>query len=169
MPCVTLHCLVHLINPAFQQERFPGIYSIRTSPVGSKEHYSLAAMTLWSTIPYAIWQLSYHFLITVRRREKIAAGRPTSFTVGTLHSHQSLNAKLKISVASKILLQSLDRKSRPLPPRLPPRTSLHANPILLRRPNHGPLPPLVLLPLLERLLPYRCLLLVRLQWGYLLH
>lgn len=37
-------------------------------------------MTLWSTIPYAIWQLSYHFLITVRRREKIAAGRPTSFT-----------------------------------------------------------------------------------------
>jgi hypothetical protein len=37
-------------------------------------------MTLWSTIPYAIWQLSYHFMITVRRREKIAAGRPTSFT-----------------------------------------------------------------------------------------
>lgn len=37
-------------------------------------------MTLWSTIPYAVWQLSYHFMITVRRREKIAAGRPTSFT-----------------------------------------------------------------------------------------
>jgi hypothetical protein len=37
-------------------------------------------MYLWSTIPYAIWQLSYHFMITVRRREKIAAGRPTSFT-----------------------------------------------------------------------------------------
>jgi len=27
-----------------------------------------------------VWQLSYHFFITVRRREKIAAGRPTSFT-----------------------------------------------------------------------------------------
>lgn len=37
-------------------------------------------MAIWSTVPYAIWQLSYHFLITVRRREKIAAGRPTSFT-----------------------------------------------------------------------------------------
>ncbi|RAL59318.1 hypothetical protein DID88_006923 [Monilinia fructigena] len=37
-------------------------------------------MALWSSIPYAVWQLSYHFLITVRRREKIAAGRPTSFT-----------------------------------------------------------------------------------------
>jgi hypothetical protein len=37
-------------------------------------------MMLWATVPYAVWQLSYHFLITVRRREKIAAGRPTSFT-----------------------------------------------------------------------------------------
>lgn len=37
-------------------------------------------MVIWATVPYAIWQLSYHFLITVRRRDKIAAGRPTSFT-----------------------------------------------------------------------------------------
>ena len=37
-------------------------------------------MMIWATVPYAVWQLSYHFLITVRRREKIAAGRPTSFT-----------------------------------------------------------------------------------------
>lgn len=35
---------------------------------------------VWATVPYIIWQLSYHFLITIRRREKIAAGRPTSFT-----------------------------------------------------------------------------------------
>ncbi|CZS90126.1 probable Integral membrane protein [Rhynchosporium agropyri] len=80
MPCVTLHCLVHLITPAHQQDRFSAIYTIKTSPPGSKTHYGLLAMTLWSTIPYAVWQLSYHFLITVRRREKIAAGRPTSFT-----------------------------------------------------------------------------------------
>jgi hypothetical protein len=37
-------------------------------------------MMLWATLPYAVWQLSYHFLITVRRREVIKAGRPTSFT-----------------------------------------------------------------------------------------
>ncbi|KAF7897309.1 hypothetical protein EAF00_005537 [Botryotinia globosa] len=80
MPCVTLHCLVHLIDPSVQQSRFSAIYDIRTSPVGSSNHYGLLSMALWSTIPYAIWQLSYHFLITVRRREKIAAGRPTSFT-----------------------------------------------------------------------------------------
>jgi len=80
MPCVTLHCLVHLVPPALQKERYPAIWTIKNSPVGSKAHYSLFAMTLWSTIPYAVWQLSYHFFITVRRREKIAAGRPTSFT-----------------------------------------------------------------------------------------
>ena len=80
MPCVTLHCLVHLLPPAIQADRFPAIWAIRTSPPGSKTHYSLLDMTLWSTIPYAVWQLAYHFLITVRRREKIAAGRPTSFT-----------------------------------------------------------------------------------------
>ncbi|RDW84529.1 putative Integral membrane protein [Coleophoma cylindrospora] len=80
MPCVSLHCLVHLVPDALQKARFPAVWAIRTSAPGSKEHYSLLAMTLWSTIPYAVWQLSYHFLITVRRREKIAAGRPTSFT-----------------------------------------------------------------------------------------
>ena len=80
MPCVTLHCLVHLITPDWQKVRYPAIWTIKNSPIGSKTHYSLLAMTLWSTVPYAIWQLSYHFLITVRRREKIAAGRPTSFT-----------------------------------------------------------------------------------------
>ena len=80
MPPVTLHCLVHLTTPSFQQERFPAIYAIRYSDASSPEHYSLWAMMIWATVPYAIWQLSYHFLITVRRREKIAAGRPTSFT-----------------------------------------------------------------------------------------
>lgn len=80
MPPVTLHCLVHLTPAPFQAARFPAVYAIRYSPSDSPEHYSLWAMMIWATVPYAVWQLSYHFLITVRRREKIAAGRPTSFT-----------------------------------------------------------------------------------------
>ncbi|KAI4159340.1 MAG: hypothetical protein LQ342_006663 [Letrouitia transgressa] len=80
MPPVTLHCLVHLTTPDFQRQRFPAIYAIRYSSPESPEHYSLWAMMVWATVPYAVWQLAYHFLITVRRREKIAAGRPTSFT-----------------------------------------------------------------------------------------
>ena len=80
MPPVTLHCLVHLTLPEFQKIRFPAIYAIRYSEASSPEHYNLWAMMVWATVPYAVWQLSYHFLITVRRRDKIAAGRPTSFT-----------------------------------------------------------------------------------------
>ncbi|KAI9800193.1 MAG: hypothetical protein M1825_004177 [Sarcosagium campestre] len=80
MPPVVLHCLVHLIPAELQKAQFPAIYVIKYSLPGDKEHYSLADMMIWATVPYAVWQLSYHFLITVRRREKIAAGRPTSFT-----------------------------------------------------------------------------------------
>lgn len=80
MPCVTLHCLVHLTPKDIQAKRFPGIYAIKHSPPESHVHYSLFDMILWSSVPYAMWQLSYHFFITVRRRDKIAAGRPTSFT-----------------------------------------------------------------------------------------
>ncbi|KAF1958885.1 hypothetical protein CC80DRAFT_21677 [Byssothecium circinans] len=80
MPCVTLHCIVHLLDPAYQKQHFPAIYNIQNSSPDSPHHYTLAQMLLWATIPYGVWQLSYHFLITVRRREKIAAGRPTSFT-----------------------------------------------------------------------------------------
>ncbi|RYN39511.1 hypothetical protein AA0112_g3445 [Alternaria arborescens] len=80
MPCVTLHCLVPLLSPESQQEHYPAIYDIRHSDPTSPHHYSLLQMMLWATVPYAFWQLGYHFLITVRRRDKIAAGRPTSFT-----------------------------------------------------------------------------------------
>jgi hypothetical protein len=80
MPPVTLHCLVHLTPHSILQSRFPAIHHIKTSLPTSPDHYSLVSMMTWATVPYLIWQLSYHFLITVRRREKIAAGRPTSFT-----------------------------------------------------------------------------------------
>ncbi|KAK3378329.1 hypothetical protein B0H63DRAFT_452126 [Podospora didyma] len=81
MPCATLHCIVHLIDPETQRQRFPAIWTIKTSPPGSPTAYAnVISMLAWSTIPYAIWQLSYYFFITVRRRDKIAAGRPTSFT-----------------------------------------------------------------------------------------
>jgi hypothetical protein len=80
MPPATLHCLVHLTPADILRNRFPAVYNIKFSEPGSPEHYSLSAMIAWATIPYAVWQLCYHFFISVRRREKIAAGRPTSFT-----------------------------------------------------------------------------------------
>ena len=69
-----------MIPAELQRLRFPAIYAIKYSLPTAKEHYSLWAMMIWATVPYAVWQIGYHFLITVRRREKIAAGRPTSFT-----------------------------------------------------------------------------------------
>lgn len=80
MPCATLHCLVHLIEPAYQQSRFPAIHSVITASRSSPNYYSLAGMMLWASVPYMVWQFFYHAFITVRRRDKIAAGRPTSFT-----------------------------------------------------------------------------------------
>lgn len=80
MPCATLHALVHLIPAELQASKFPAIHTIKYSLPSAPEHYHLRAMVVWATLPYAIWQLSYHFLITVRKRSKIAAGRPTSFT-----------------------------------------------------------------------------------------
>jgi hypothetical protein len=63
-----------------QAQRYPAIYKIITSDPTSPQHYSLWQMMFWASWPYAVWQLSYHIFITVRRAEKIAAGRPTSFT-----------------------------------------------------------------------------------------
>ena len=80
MPCATLHCLVHLTESEYQQSRFPAIYNIVTASRSSPNYYSLAGMMLWASVPYMVWQFFYHAFITVRRREKIAAGRPTSFT-----------------------------------------------------------------------------------------
>jgi hypothetical protein len=80
MPCLTLHCLVHLLPDSYQKMRYPAIYNILHSAPTSPEHYTLPQMMLWASLPYAVWQLSYHLLISVRGRAKIAAGRPTSFT-----------------------------------------------------------------------------------------
>lgn len=79
MPCVTLHCIIHLLPLEVQRERYPAVYTIKTSEKHDPFHYSLPQMILWSSIPYALWQANYYFFITVRRAEKIAAGRPTSF------------------------------------------------------------------------------------------
>ncbi|KAF2501599.1 hypothetical protein BU16DRAFT_500822 [Lophium mytilinum] len=102
MPCVTLHCLVHLLPPTLQATRFPAIYTIKTSPPTSPEHYTLPQMLLWATCPYAIWQLSYHLLITVRRREKIRAGRPTSFTWMRKSYAPTLLGKLVLSLPDSL-------------------------------------------------------------------
>lgn len=80
MPPVTLHCIVHLTSEERLKSRFPGAYAIKHSSPDHPVHYSLLSMLFFASIFYAAWQCTYHFFISVRRAEKIAAGRPTSFT-----------------------------------------------------------------------------------------
>lgn len=75
MPPLVLHCLVHQLDPAYQTVRFPAIARVK-----GVEQYGLGDMMLYATVPYALWQICYHFFITVRRAAEIKAGRPTSFT-----------------------------------------------------------------------------------------
>ncbi|KAK6437958.1 hypothetical protein LTR95_005848 [Oleoguttula sp. CCFEE 5521] len=106
MPCATLHVLVHLIPRSLQESSFPAIASIRYSSPTAPEHYSLSAMIIWATLPYALWQLSYHFLITIRKRPQIAAGRPTSFTF--------LRRSYKNTVLGKFVLGFPDSLQEPV-------------------------------------------------------
>lgn len=81
MPCATLHCVIHLYDPEQQKTRFPAIYNIRhPGPDDPTSYANVLTMILWCSLSHMFWQLSYYYLITVRRKEKIAAGRPTSFT-----------------------------------------------------------------------------------------
>ncbi|RMZ81520.1 hypothetical protein DV738_g2187, partial [Chaetothyriales sp. CBS 135597] len=80
MPPVTWHCIVHLTPAEMLRTRFPAVYQIKYSGDGEPGNYTLLSMLGFATAFYFVWQISYHFLISVRKREKIAAGRPTSFT-----------------------------------------------------------------------------------------
>ncbi|KAF3901586.1 hypothetical protein ABW21_db0203320 [Orbilia brochopaga] len=72
MPPVVLHSIVH-------QDAMQGnMYALER--IRAEGGFSLFEMIGWASVPYLFWQACYHFFITVRRADKIAAGRPTSFT-----------------------------------------------------------------------------------------
>ena len=90
--------MVHLIPDELQAKRFPAIYKILHSDPSSPEHYTLPQMMFWASWPYAVWQLSYHIFISVRRADKIAAGSPTSFTWLRKTYSKSMAGKLVLSL-----------------------------------------------------------------------
>ena len=72
MPPVVLHTLIHLLPPSYSHVRYPALANVPN-------------LDLWrgfwiSSLVHSLWQGWYYIFITLRRREKIAAGRPTSFT-----------------------------------------------------------------------------------------
>ena len=72
MPPVVLHTLLHLLPTEYSHQRYPALKDVPFLGIWR---------SFWiSTLVHSLWQGWYYFFIIVRRKEKIAAGRPTSFT-----------------------------------------------------------------------------------------
>jgi hypothetical protein len=72
MPPVVLHTLLHLLPTSYSHVRYPALADV--------PHLDLWRGFWISTVVHSAWQGWYYIFITLRRKEKIAAGRPTSFT-----------------------------------------------------------------------------------------
>lgn len=72
MPPVTMFVLVHETSPEYLAKHYPAISQV--------ESWNFVNGMIWTSIYYTIWQVCYHYFITVRQKEKIAKGRVTSFT-----------------------------------------------------------------------------------------
>ncbi|CAK9436203.1 uncharacterized protein LODBEIA_P07610 [Lodderomyces beijingensis] len=72
MPPVTMFVMVHELDPEYQRERYPGIAAI--------DRWSFATSLIITSVYYTIWQVSYHYFITIRRKDEIEKGKVTSFS-----------------------------------------------------------------------------------------
>lgn len=90
----TTSCFIHIIPPIamyviywaldddFRLQRFPG--AIHTT-------IDLKFNIIWTSIYYLVWQLLYHYFITLRKSQKIKSGqRMTSFEYLTKHQFKDL-------------------------------------------------------------------------------
>ena len=79
MPPTTMYVIFHGLPERYKLERFPGASTARNS-------INLKSNILWTSLYYLIWQLSYHYFITMRKSSKIKSGqRMTSFEYLTTH------------------------------------------------------------------------------------
>ncbi|CAH2350862.1 glycerophosphocholine acyltransferase 1 [[Candida] railenensis] len=72
MPPVSMFVIVHEMPKDFVAQRFPAVANV--------ESWHFINGILWTSFYYTIWQVCYHYFITIKRKEKIASGRVTSFS-----------------------------------------------------------------------------------------
>ncbi|KAM9905475.1 hypothetical protein OXX79_002140 [Metschnikowia pulcherrima] len=72
MPPLTMFVLVHETPRDYLEIRYPAIANV--------QNWNFVNGIIITSIYYTVWQVTYHYFITVRRREQIAQGRVTSFT-----------------------------------------------------------------------------------------
>lgn len=84
MPPLTMYVITHGIDDDMKSSRFPAA-SLRASKA-----WKLKTNILWTSIYYLVWQIAYHYFITVRRSSKIKSGqRMTSFEYLTTHQFKN--------------------------------------------------------------------------------
>lgn len=71
LPPAVFHVITHRLPYEYKAARFPG--SVKLA------NWKLVQGIVWASVSYFCWQSLYHYFITVRRKEKIKAGRATSF------------------------------------------------------------------------------------------
>ena len=71
LPPTVFHVITHGLDPEFKSVRFPGADQI--------EKWRVINGVAWASVSYIVWQSLYHYFITLKRKEKIKAGRVTSF------------------------------------------------------------------------------------------
>lgn len=71
-PPTVLHTIIHIVPIDYTYKRFPVLEKLT--------HIDIFPAFIATSIAYFVWQVLYYIFIQVRRREKISAGRPTSFT-----------------------------------------------------------------------------------------
>ena len=71
MPPVTMFVMVHELPEEYIKLRYPGIAAI--------DNWNFVASIITTSIYYTIWQVSYHYFISIRKKDQIEKGKVTSF------------------------------------------------------------------------------------------
>ncbi|OWB63599.1 hypothetical protein B5S31_g4426 [[Candida] boidinii] len=71
LPPVVMYTITHQLPQDFKKKRFPGSVKL--------EEWNFYYGIFYTSILYFIWQSLYHYFITIKRAEKIKAGKVNSF------------------------------------------------------------------------------------------
>ncbi|ODV83118.1 hypothetical protein CANARDRAFT_179371, partial [[Candida] arabinofermentans NRRL YB-2248] len=70
-PPSVMYCITHQIPYELKKTRFPGSIKLK--------EWDIWYGILYTSFMYFIWQITYHYFITIKRAEKIKKGKITSF------------------------------------------------------------------------------------------
>ncbi|AWU76281.1 hypothetical protein CAS74_000230 [Pichia kudriavzevii] len=71
LPSVTMYVITHQLSHEYKLERFSGSVKL--------QQWDIMYGILQTSLLYLIWQLGYHYFITIRKADKIKKGKVTSF------------------------------------------------------------------------------------------